>query len=285
MMCIWPKWNPANLKLFVIWALCAGLAVCRPAIEKGGGGLRWRLWKAGSGASPCKDGFRFQIHVWVWNEENSLATDTLLWCDSPDAAPGADFRLCLRGRAPGDSLELQIPVDSLTFLDYYLAPFARKGWVSATIKILDCQDAALIWEAEENRREQRRFEAYKAFDSTIRRLEPHIFMAGKGAGVVRIVKGRGRRLRFGDKVRLHAVFYAFSGASLLSTPDSGAVLEVYDGSWVPGLHEALACLHSCDSAVVYLPYFLAFGEEGYPPKVGEFENILIRLKVQLLQKN
>ncbi|MCX7650520.1 MAG: hypothetical protein N2050_08215, partial [Flavobacteriales bacterium] len=60
-----------------------------------------------------------------------------------------------------------------------------------------------------------------------------------------------------------------------------AVLEVYDGSWVPGLHEALACLHSGDSAVVYLPYFLAFGEEGYPPNIKGFENLKIALKAEL----
>jgi FKBP-type peptidyl-prolyl cis-trans isomerase len=251
-------------------------------MQQAEGGLRWRfLRKTGEQRLPCGTNSIFQVSLTPVDEKGHPGADTLIIVESTGSFFGADWRKLLAELSPGDSVLLEMPVDSVTFMRSYLEKFQHHEKVKATLVVRQCQDAEVFFEEKERYNESMRIKAYLEFDSIVRRWKDGK-LVGRGALIAWSQGGKGRFFRFGDPVRVYMLITTLRGESFYQSPARGDTLEVYDGSFVLGLHEALTGLKAGDTACIYLPYFLAFGEEGNRPYVKPFQNICILIRAQPL---
>lgn len=242
--------------------------------------MRWRLL-AGKNqkTEPCDSNSVYFLRLWVL-KDNRPVCDTALTCEAPRISAGADWRLILAGRTPEDSLLAEMPEDSVTFMREFISRCSQNKKAEIIILIKSCEEASAYYAKLEEARETARLKAYMQFDSLTKVYEATGQMLGRGALVAFFSEGdSGQRLQFGDRVCIRWVLSTLGGTVLYHSPPSGDSLEVFDGSFIPGLHEALTGLRRGDTAMVYLPYFLGFGEDGQPPNVKPFENLRIGLRV------
>lgn len=274
---IWPKWNRAILKIALAAALLLG-AECSPSMQGAPGGLRWRFLRKSGDAEACGESAIFQVVLRPLNKNGSSATDTLVTVEGSGSFYGADWRRLLSLLAPGDSVLVEMPADSVTFMRAFLEPFADHDMVRMSLVVRECEEAEKFFEARERLNEALRLQAYLQFDSLVRKCTQGR-VVGRGALIAWSREGKGRYLRFGDSLRLSLRITTLNGEHLYQSPSGGDSLEVYDGSFIPGLHEALTGLKAGDTACVFLPYFLAYGEEGIAPYVKPFQNVCVYVRV------
>lgn len=281
---IWQRWSRTFLNVAFLSSFCY-FAGCGPSLQKAQGGLRWRfLRKTGDQILPCGTHSIFHVSLSPVDEKGRPGADTLITVEGIGSFYGADWRLLLAELSPGDSVLVEMPVDSVTFMRAYLVQFQHDEKVRATLVVRNCQNAKSFYEEKERYTESLRLSAYQEFDSIVRSCKRGK-LVGRGALIAWSRDGRGRFLRFGDSVLVFVTMTTPKGETLYQSPASGDTLIVYDGSFVPGLHEALTGLRAGDSACIYLPYFLAFGDEGNVPFVKPFQNICVHIRAQLLRKN
>ncbi|MCS6982147.1 MAG: hypothetical protein N2110_05510 [Flavobacteriales bacterium] len=283
------KWSRASLKA---WSLILGVVMmgsCRPhPEEKLGKTLRRRIYsKAERPCSSCDSGDVASLRLFSLHPRALYWKDTLLHCDLQPLNYGADIRRALLGLCPGDSILLSLETDSISFLKELLQSLTidNSNKIKFLIKIDECISAEEYYTRQEKLREDQRTKAYLQFDSLINRLGAVVRLVGRGTAVWPLGGGKGRTLHFGDKVIFRADFYDLNRRLIYRSPYNGDSLEIFDGSFVLGLHEALTVLRQGDSARIFLPYFLGFGEEGSAPAVPPFTNLEIRIRILKTLKN
>lgn len=275
------KWSPASLKAWILTFGVVLLGSCwRLQEEKLGKSMMRRFYKkADRPCSPCDSGDVASLRLFSLHPRPSLWRDTLLHCDLHPPHYGADIRRALLGLCPGDSILLSLETDAISYLKELLESLKTENTTQFLLKIEGCTPAEEYYARQEQLREHQRTKAYFQFDSLINSLGTAVRLVGRGTAVWPLGGGKGRTLHFGDKVIFRADFHDLNGRLIYSSPLHGDSLEIFDGSYVYGLHEALTVLRQGDTARIFLPYFLGFGEEGSAPAVPPFTNLELRIRV------
>jgi FKBP-type peptidyl-prolyl cis-trans isomerase FkpA len=199
-----------------------------------------------------------------------------------------DFIQALPGLKKGDSLSFESKADSL-FLFYYgmEAPADIKGKnIHLHVKMLNVMDEDEYFEKRETAKKESKDNAYIEFDKYLREHNITEDPVGRGTIKVTTVAGSGTDAFYGDVVSIHMVQKTFSGIEIENSRATGGPFEYEIGSdqGLQGLDEALVKMKKGEKAMVYLPYFLAFGESGIPPKIPPYANIMMEIELLDIRK-
>ncbi len=99
-------------------------------------------------------------------------------------------------------------------------------------------------------------------------------------------KGYGAKPKPGDTVVINVEGFLEEGVKFLSTSQNNKPIEVSvgTGNLFPGLDEGLQMMQVGEKRLFFLPYYLAFGENGKPPVIPPKENIFLDVELLNIKK-
>ena len=199
-----------------------------------------------------------------------------------------DFTQALPGLRSGDSLSFRMLPDSL-FLFYYgiPAPDGLRGKpIHLHVKINGVMSEEDYYAKLERAKEESKTNAFTEFENYLR--EHHITEAPIGTGAVKVTltPGSGPEAFYGDIVSIHLVQNLLNGKEIENSRKGGSPFEyeIGGGYGLKGLDEALMKMKKGEKAMVYLPYFLAFGTAGQPPAVPPYANLMMEVELLDIRK-
>jgi len=281
-----------RLTYMAVLLLAAGCG--NKGYEDVGPGLKMKKLEAGTerGMQNGTDYFYMRAHVL---SENDKAFETPVFDPNffylsqlKEPSYSYDFIQALPGLKKGDSLSFESKADSL-FLFYYgmEAPADIKGRnIHLHVRILNVMSEDEYLQKRETAKKESKDNAYIEFDKYLREHNITEAPVGRGTVKVTVVPGTGTDAFYGDVVSIHMIQRTFSGIEIENSRAAGGPFEYEIGSeqGLQGLDEALVKMKKGEKAMVYLPYFLAFGESGIPPKIPPYANIMMELELLDIRK-
>jgi FKBP-type peptidyl-prolyl cis-trans isomerase len=199
-----------------------------------------------------------------------------------------DFIKGLPGLKIGDSVSFQFKADSL-FTHYYgiNVPHELAGQnVHLHVKVHNILTENEYYEKLEVAKSESKLKAIEAFDSYLQKNNITETPIGTGTVKRTIKPGNGADAFYGDVVSIHLTQWLFDGTEVENSKKLGGPFEYEIGSeyGMKGLDEALMKMKKGEIAMVYLPYFLAFGEEGRPPLIPPYSNLIMEVEILEIKK-
>lgn len=183
----------------------------------------------------------------------------------------------------GDSLVYKTLADSF-FIHYYGIdpPKELQGtFVFLHVKVKDIIDEESYYSRLNEAQGNIRNKAYEDFEKYLseNKIEPKVI----GTGTIKVTtkEGKGESPYLGDIVSFHMIQKKLNGEVLENSYETGTPFEykIGDEYGLKGMDEALMKMKKGEKANIYLPFFLAFGEEGVPPRIPPFTNIMMELEL------
>ena len=100
-------------------------------------------------------------------------------------------------------------------------------------------------------------------------------MAGYGVIIVAIKKG--------DKVKVEYTG-TFEDGTVFDSSYGGTPLTIGAGQVIPGWTEALVMMKPGSKWEVYIPYNLAYGEQGSPPRIPPYSDLVFTVELLGVKK-
>lgn len=270
------------------------LAGCGNGYEEVVPGLKMKKIEQGQGKGMQNGTDYFYLNAHVYNEKDepfsspSFNPNFVYLAQIKEPAYAADFTQSIPGLKKGDSLSFETQADSL-FPYYYGAepPSELKGKnIHLHVKVVNILTEAEYYEKLEQAKEESKTKAYQEFEQFLK--DNHITQEPIGRGTIKVTvtPGSGNDAFLGDVVSIHMVQKTLAGAEIENTRKMGAPFEyeIGNGNGLMGLDEALMKMKKGEKAMIYLPYFLAFGESGLPPKVAPYSNIMMEVELLEIRK-
>lgn len=255
-------------------------------------GLEMKKWEDGTGKVMQSGTDYFYLRAHVMNEKDRLITDGgfnpsfFYLTQIKEPAYSYDFTQGLPGLRNGDSVSFRTKPDSLFLLYYGMkAPAGLPKNIHLHVKVLNIMSEEEYYEKLEQAQAESRLNALREFEQFL--TDNNIEQNPIGTGTIKVTEkqGSGPDAFYGDWVTIHMVQRLFNGTVIENTRDVGAVDYEIGGPYaMKGMDEALMKMKKGELAKVYLPYFLAFGETGAPPKVPPYANMIMELEVLDIRK-
>ncbi|MCG9912451.1 MAG: FKBP-type peptidyl-prolyl cis-trans isomerase [Flavobacteriales bacterium] len=246
----------------------------------------------GRGMQNGTDYFYLRAHIFD-NEDQLIESATFppsfyFITQIKEPAYSYDFIKGLPGLKIDDSVSFQSKADSL-FLYYYGmdVPYELAGQnVHLHVKIHNILTENEYYEKLEAAKSESKLRAVEAFDSYLQKNNITEKPTGTGTVKKTIKPGNGADAFYGDVVSIHLTQWLFDGKEVENSKKTGGPFEYEIGSkyGMKGLDEALMKMKKGEIAMVYLPYFLAFGEEGQPPLIPPYSNLIMEVEILEIKK-
>lgn len=199
-----------------------------------------------------------------------------------------DFIRVLPSLKSGDSVSLSFLADSL-FIAYYAMqpPSVLLGrTVHLHLKLQEILDEEAYYARLEKTHDELKTKAITEFDTYLRQNNVTEMPVGTGTVKATLVPGTGVQAFYGDVVSIHMVQRLFDGTEIENSYKAGRPFEYEIGGnyGLKGMDEALVKMKKGEKAMVYLPYFLAFGERGDGGKVPPYANLVIEMELLEVRK-
>lgn len=199
-----------------------------------------------------------------------------------------DFIQALPSLKAGDSVSLSFLADSL-FVAYYgiEAPSLVMGrTVHLHLKLQEVLSEEAYYTRLEKAHDDLKTKAITEFDTYLRQNNISEMPVGTGTIKVTVVPGTGPQAYYGDVVSIHMVQRLFDGTEIENSYQAGKPFEYEVGGdyGLKGMDEALVKMKKGEKALIYLPYFLAFGEMGLDAKVPPYANLIIEMELLEVRK-
>jgi FKBP-type peptidyl-prolyl cis-trans isomerase len=279
---------------FALWSFLFLLFSCgkKKGYEELVPGLEMKKWETGTDRMMQSGTDYFYLRAHVMDEDDTPIADKgfnpsfFFMTQIKEPAYTYDFTQGLPGLRSGDSVSFRTRPDSL-FPFYYgmEAPAALPEFIHLHVKVLDILSEADYVEKLEKTQTENRIKALNEFEEYLTRNG--INQAPIGTGTIKVTQreGSGPDAFYGDWVTIHMVQKLMNGTQVENTRENGAVDYEIGGPYgMKGMDEALMKMKKGERAVVYLPYFLAFGEAGAPPKVPPYTNLIMELEILEIRK-
>lgn len=281
-----------KLKYLPLLLLIAGCG--NGGYEEVGPGLKMKKLEDGKGRGMQNGSDYFYLNAHMMDENDDPFTnvtfkpDFVYLAQIQEPSYSYDFIQALPGLHKADSLSFECMADSL-FLYYYgmKAPAEVAGKnIHLHVKVVNIMSEDEYYQKLEQAQETSKNNAYTEFDSYLRKNNITADAIGTGTIKVTMVEGSGQDAYYGDVVSIHMIQKTLSGTEIENSRKAGSPFEYEIGSanGLKGLDEALVKMKKGEKAMVYLPYFLAFGEAGMPPKVAPYSNIMMEVEVLDIRK-
>jgi len=257
-------------------------------------GLSMKKLKEGTGSGMKDSSDFFYLDMQVRDEKDQVV-------ESPQfdpyfayitqlrpAAYSYDFIQVLPSLKSGDSVSLSFMADSL-FVVYYgmEAPSLVIGQtIHLHMKLNEVLSEEAYYARLEKIQDDLKTKAITEFDTYLRQNNITENPIGTGTIKVTTVPGTGPEAFYGDVVSIHMVQRLFDGTEIENSYKAGNPFEYEVGSdyGLKGMDEALVKMKKGEKAMIYLPYFLAFGEMGQKPKVPPYSNLMIEMELLEVRK-
>ena len=281
-----------NLIYLAPWLALAGCG--NGGYEKVGPGLEMKKLENGTGRGMQNGTDYFYVSAHVMDENDKPYADASFdphfyyVTQLKEPAYSYDFVQALPGLKMGDSVSIQTLPDSL-FLFYYgvQAPAQLAGSpIHLHLKLVNVMTEEEYYAKLERAKEESKNTAFAEFETYLQ--QHHIATEPIGTGTIKVTTtpGEGADAFYGDVVSIHMVQKLLDGTEIENTHKAGAPYEyeIGGGSGLKGLDEALMKMKKGEKATVYLPYFLAFGEAGQPPRIPPYANLMMELELLEIRK-
>ncbi len=255
-------------------------------------GLEMKKWETGSGKIMQSGTDYYYLRAHVMDEKDDLITNSgftpsfFFITQIKEPAYGYDFTQGLPGLRAGDSVSFRTRTDSL-FPFYYgiEAPASLPEFIHLHVKVLDILSEADYMEKLEKTQAENRIKALSEFEDYLTRNGIKEDPVGTGTIKITQREGTGPDAFYGDWVTIHMIQKLMNGTQVENTRETGAVDYEIGGPYgMKGMDEALMKMKKGELALVYLPYFLGFGEAGAPPKVPPYTNLIMELEILEIRK-
>lgn len=257
-------------------------------------GLSLKKLKEGDGNSMKDSSDFFYLDMYIRNEKDELVESPQFDAHIPyvtqmhPPAYSYDFIQVLPSLKSGDSVSLRFMADSL-FIVYYgmEAPSIVYGQhIHLHLKLQEVMSEETYYRKLEQAKEDLKTKAITEFDTYLRQNNITDLPVGTGTIKITQVPGTGPAAFYGDVVSIHMVQKLFDGTEIENSYKSGTPFEYEIGGdyGLKGMDEALVKMRKGEKAVIYLPYFLAFGEAGQAPKVPPYANLIIEMELLEVRK-
>jgi FKBP-type peptidyl-prolyl cis-trans isomerase len=246
----------------------------------------------GRGMQNGSDYFYMRAHVLDDNDEAikdaSFDPNFFYLAQLKEPSYTYDFVQALPSLKKGDSLSFKSNADSL-FLFYYGKPAPAEllgKEIHLHVKMINIMSEDEYFQKLEEAKKESKNNAFTEFEKYLRENNITEMPIGRGTVKVTVVPGKGADAFYGDVVSIHMIQKTFSGIEIENTRAAGGPYEYEIGgdNGLQGLDEALAKMKKGEKAMIYLPYFLAFGESGMPPKIPPYANIMMEVELLDVRK-
>lgn len=199
-----------------------------------------------------------------------------------------DFMRVVPSLKSGDSVSLRLMADSIFVVYYNMQPpsIVMGRTVHLHLKLQEVLSEEAYYARMEKMQDDQKIKAISEFDAYLRQNNITEQPVGTGTLKVTTVPGTGPQAFYGDVVSIHMVQRLFDGTEVENSYKAGKPFEYEIGGdyGLKGMDEALVKMKKGEKAMIYLPYFLAFGEVGYEPKVPPYSNLIIEMELLEVRK-
>lgn len=188
----------------------------------------------------------------------------------------------------GDSLSFEMMPDSLFLFYYGIEPPSELVGkpIHLHVKLHNIMSEADYYAKLEQAKEESKNKAFSEFESYLKQHSITEEPIGTGTIKVTVTPGNGPDAFYGDVVSIHMIQTLMDGTEIENSRKFGSPYDYEVGSpeGLKGLDDALMKMKKGEKAMVYVPYFLAFGEAGLPPKIPPYANLVIEVELLDVRK-
>lgn len=294
------KVNCNNMRNIIgFFAAVIVLASCNMNYEKSSAGIIYKVHEGSKKGEKLKIGTYFKFHlVFDMPEKDTSFVNTEGRIPSYGIIDSTllgkyNFYDFLVGRSAGDRIEFVYSVDSLfknSPGSSYNNVFGRRDMVHGRIAILQTFNSAEEMQKDlqkeeqlEKEREKKELKAYIA-KKNIKAIETPL-----GAYIEVEKRGNGAKLDTGAVAYIFYTGKLFNGSVFDSNREPKFnhtdPLPVHIGSGVviPGLDEGLRQFAKGGKGKIYIPSYLAYGQQGYPPVIQPFAPLIFDVEIYDVQ--
>ena len=213
--------------------------------------------------------------------------------------PG-DLNECFAMMHVGDSASFIVNIDS-TFIKTFAQPalpeeFKSTDVMRIEIRMVDCypeSEYALHYAAKmkkivEERAAQMKVDYPDETDNAARQLREYFSSNGikaeptaSGLYYVRVKEGNGEKPEVGQMVKAHYTGKLLDGTVFDSSidRDEPIIFPLGVGQVIPGWDEGLMMMSKGEKGVLYIPYYLAYGEREIGDLIPPFSNLIFEVEL------
>lgn len=169
-------------------------------------------------------------------------------------------------------------------LNYALVAKAMEDALAGTTTAINQQDANKLYNGWLMEQRSKKFEARKVEGEkflTDNAKKSGVITTASGLQYEVITEGKGEMPKVTDKVKVHYKGTLLDGSTFDSSYDRGQPATFGLGQVIKGWTEGLQLMKTGSKFKFYIPYSLAYGERGSPPKIDPYSTLVF--EVELLE--
>jgi FKBP-type peptidyl-prolyl cis-trans isomerase len=201
----------------------------------------------------------------------------------------SDFQEGIAMMHRGDSASFIVNIDS-TFVNVFRVPelpeeFNSNDEMRFDIKINDFYPESeyknKMIEAMKNRYPEETANAYAAMQAYFAENQINAAPTASGLYYVMIQEGNGEMPEEGDNVKVHYTGKLLDGTVFDSSVERGEPIEIPIGMGyvIPGWDEGIMMMSKGEKGVLYIPYYLGYGDRGAGADIPPFANLIFEVEL------
>lgn len=268
--------------------------------QKTRNGLYYKLYTQGEGIRPQIDNL-LDVNL------SCMVNDTVVIIPNSEntiqmiaSQFAGDFFEGLAMMHVGDSASFIVNVDS-TFIKMFGQPNLPEGFNSTDVmrfevRLIDCypeSEYPLRFNAKLRKETERKVAQMKADhpnETAVAAQQLAEYLASKkikaeqtasGLYYLRTKEGNGERPMVGQQVTVHYIGKLLDGTVFDSSYDRGKpfVVTIGVGQVIPGWDEGILLMSKGEKGVLYIPYYLAYGERAAGEEIAPFSNLIFEVEL------
>lgn len=265
------------------------LLSCDQGFKKIPGDISYKIIKEGQGPKAVNPDDYYYGDIIVMNENGEK-----LLCDGlnpefhfifnlEDKKYSFDITNLLPLLKIGDSVLVKSPADSF-FFHYYGVEVPGCVAQNKLLLSLVVKNIMTLEQYEDKiiaSKKEMEFNSIAAFDDFIRKN--NIKEDPSGFGIIKstLKAGSGKSIIFGNEVSIHFEQQIMNGRKIQSTfgTDEPIVYIVGGDGGIQALDFGLNGMKKGETAVIYAPYFTAFGDKGLGSEIPPYSNMIFKVEV------
>ena len=249
-----------------------------PGYEKNQNGLYYKFYTQNEGNTPQKGDLLEVVFSCIVNERNEVVpvTSNVFKLESPLFA--GDIFEGMSMMHKGDSASFIVNIDS-TFKTFFNRPTLPEEFQSSDVMRFEANDErAATLKAEHPEETAKAAEALsKYFEKNKIVVEP----LESGLCYVKTVEGNGEKPNVGNMVQMHYTGRLLDGTVFDSSVERGQPFSfpLGVGRVIPGWDEGVQLMSKGEKGVLYIPYYLAYGDRAAGDQIPAYSNLVFEVEL------
>jgi FKBP-type peptidyl-prolyl cis-trans isomerase FkpA len=256
-------------------------------------GLKYQFFDRNESGRKPKEGEVMTYHFVLKNFKDSTLIDTYQM-QQPMKRPlqmppfKGSFEEGLAMMAKGDSAQFLVSADSLIKVGA-LQPmpnlFPAGTDLKISVRMLEIQTMEEFQKGMESAREQQKGTDAKSITDYLAKNNIKAQKTESGLHYVITQPGSGATVAAGDSVQVRYVGKLLDGKVFDQNTTEGLTYPAGQGFLIPGWEEGVMKMRQGDKATIYIPSYLAYGEQGSPGAIPPNSVLVFDLELVRVKKN